>query len=233
MTGRIFNRCNAATMLAGTESYGLIEDAAIAVCDGAIVWAGPRTDLPADYREWDVTALDGALVTPALIDCHTHLVFGGDRSREFALRLEGASYEDIARAGGGIVSSVAATRAADEAALLAAALKRLDALIAEGVGTVEVKSGYGLSISSELKMLRVARQLAQARKVRIVTSYLAAHALPPEYELDRAGYLRDVCLPTMEAAAGEGLVDAVDGFCEGIAFSPDEIELIFEEAHAL
>ncbi|PZT88239.1 MAG: imidazolonepropionase [Citromicrobium sp.] len=233
MTGRIFNRCNAATMLAGTESYGLIEDAAIAVGDGAIVWAGPRTDLPADYREWDVTALDGALVTPALIDCHTHLVFGGDRSREFALRLDGASYEDIAKAGGGIRSTVAATRDASDDALLANALRRVDDLLADGVAVIEIKSGYGLSVEHELRMLRVARAIESHRPVRIRTSWLAAHALPPEFDGEADRYIEEVALRGLELGAADGLIDAVDGFCEGIGFSPAQIRRVFEAARAL
>lgn len=233
MTGRIFNRCNAATMLAGTESYGLIEDAAVAVYDGAIVWAGARTDLPPDYREWDVTALDGALVTPALIDCHTHLVFGGDRSREFALRLEGASYEDIAKAGGGIRSTVAATRDASDDALLASALRRVDDLLADGVAVIEIKSGYGLSVEHELRMLRVARAIESHRPVRIRTSWLAAHALPPEFDGEADRYIDEVALPGLEQGAAEGLIDAVDGFCEGIGFSPAQIRRVFDAARAL
>lgn len=233
MTGRIFNRCNAATMLAGTDSYGLIEDAAIAVCDGAIVWAGSRTDLPADYREWDVTALYGALVTPALIDCHTHLVFGGDRSREFALRLEGASYEEIAKAGGGIRSTVAATRDAGDDALLASALRRVDDLLADGVTVIEIKSGYGLSVEHELRMLRVARAIESHRPVRICTSWLAAHALPPEFDGEADRYIEEVALPGLEQGAADGLIDAVDGFCEGIGFSPAQIRRVFEAARAL
>lgn len=218
-----------ATMRPELPGLGRIEDATLLIEGGRITHAGPAVDLGADQ----VIDCGGRWITPALIDCHTHLVHGGNRAREFEMRLAGASYEDIARAGGGIVSSVAATRAADEAALLAAALKRLDALIAEGVGTVEVKSGYGLSISSELKMLRVARQLAQARKVRIVTSYLAAHALPPEYKGRADDYITDVVLPGLEAAHAEGLVDTVDGFCEGIAFSPAQMARVFDKARAL
>jgi len=173
------------------------------------------------------------LATPALIDCHTHLVFGGNRAREFEMRLQGATYEEIARAGGGIVSTVAQTRALSEDDLVAQALPRLDALIAEGVATVEIKSGYGLTIADEMKMLRAARKLGEARPVRVVTSWLAAHAVPAEYK-DRAdAYLDEVALPGLEAAHAQGLVDAVDGFCESIAFSPAQIERVFAKARAL
>jgi imidazolonepropionase len=175
----------------------------------------------------------GRLVTPALIDCHTHIVFGGDRAREFELRLNGASYEEIARAGGGINSTVLATRGMSEAVLLALALARVDALLAEGATTIEVKSGYGLTIADELKMLRVARRIEQARPVRIVTSYLAAHAVPPEYAGRADAYVGEVILPGLEAAHAESLVDAVDGFCERIAFSPEQIELVFRKARGL
>ena len=171
-------------------------------------------------------------MTPAPIDCHTHLVHGGHRAREFALRLEGASYEEIARAGGGIVSTVAATRAASEDDLVAQALPRLDALLAEGVAVVEVKSGYGLDIDTELRMLRAARRLGRLRPVRIVTSFLGAHALPPEAAGNADEYLSDICLPALRAAHAEGLVDAVDGFCEGIAFSPAQIARVFDAARA-
>lgn len=218
-----------ATMRPDLPGLGRIGDGSLLIEDGRIIHAGPAADLIADQ----VIDCEKRWITPALIDCHTHLVHGGNRAREFEMRLDGASYEDIARAGGGIVSTVAATRAADEAALLSTALKRLDALIAEGVGTVEVKSGYGLSIASELKMLRVARQLAQARKVRIVTSYLAAHALPPEYAGRADDYIDEIVLPGLDAAHAEGLVDAVDGFCEGIAFSPAQMARVFDRAGAL
>ena len=162
-------------------------------------------------------------MTPALIDCHTHLVFGGDRAREFELRLQGASYEEVARAGGGIVSTVRATRAASESELLAGALARADALIAEGVATLEIKSGYGLDLETELRMLRVARAVAAARPLRVRATFLGAHAVPPERAGDPDGYIDAVCLPALDAAAAAGLVDAVDGFCEGIAFSPTQI----------
>jgi len=175
----------------------------------------------------------GALMTPALIDCHTHLIYGGDRAREFELRLEGASYEQIAREGGGIASTMAATRALSVDELVASALPRLDHLLAEGVGTVEIKSGYGLEIEAELNMLRAARRLAGIRPVRVVTSWLAAHALPPAYAGRAADYIREVAIAGLDIAHAEGLVDAVDAFCEGIAFSPDELEPLFAHAATL
>lgn len=233
MTGRVFTHCRAATLVEGERGYGLVEDAAIAVAEGRIAWVGPRGALPEECADWEKVDLGGALVTPALVDCHTHLVFGGDRAREFALRLEGASYEEIARAGGGIRSTVSATRAASDEDLLASALRRVDDLIADGVAVVEVKSGYGLSIEHELRMLRVARSIEAERPVRIVTSWLAAHALPPEYEGTADRYIDEVVVPGLEDAAAEGLVDAVDGFCEGIGFTPDQIRRVFDTAREL
>lgn len=216
----------------GTDC-GIVPDAAIAIAEGRIVWAGPAADLPAAHRDLPRQSLGGRLVTPGLIDCHTHLVYGGDRAREFDMRLNGAGYEEIARAGGGILSTVRATRAATEEQLLASALIRADHLIAEGVTTVEIKSGYGLDIETELKMLRVARRIGQERPLRVVTTWLAAHALPPEFAADRAGYIDRVVIAGMEAAQAEGLVDAVDGFCEGIAFSAAEMDRIFTHAARL
>ena len=216
-----------------TGGYGLVEHGAVAIRDGRIEWVGPEADLPAVFAGYERHDLEGRLVTPALIDCHTHLIHGGHRAREFEMRLEGASYEEIARAGGGIVSSVSATRAASEAELVASALPRLDALLAEGVAVVEIKSGYGLDIETELKMLRAARSLASERKVRVRTTYLGAHALPPEYKGREEAYLEEVCLPGLRRAAAEGLVDAVDGFCEGIAFSVASMRKVFDEARRL
>ncbi|WP_417320830.1 imidazolonepropionase [Erythrobacter aureus] len=233
MTGRVFINCRAATMVADEVGYGLIDDAAIAVDEGRIAWIGPRGVLPRGHDGWEQVDLGGKLVTPALVDCHTHLVFGGDRSREFALRLEGASYEEIAKAGGGIRSTVAATRESAGEGLLASALRRVDDLIADGVAVIEVKSGYGLTIEHEMRMLRVARAIETERPVRIVTSWLAAHALPPEFEGEADRYIDEVVIPGLEAAAAEGLVDAVDGFCEGIGFSPEQIRRVFETARNL
>jgi len=225
---RLFTNCTAATM-DGAAPYGLIPDAAIAVEGRRIAWVGPRPDAP----KGDSVDLGGRLVTPSLIDCHTHIVHGGHRAGEFEQRLLGASYEEIARAGGGIISTVRATRAATVDELVASALPRLDALIADGVATVEVKSGYGLDIDTELNMLRAARRLATLRPVTIRTTFLGAHAVPPDYK-DRAdAYLTEVCLPALAAAHAEGLVDAVDGFCEGIAFSPAQIARVFDAAKAL
>src|SRR6056297_1534188 len=221
----------AATMLQGGAAYGLIEEAAIAIEGGTIRWAGAARDLPGDLANWPARGMGGRLVTPALIDCHTHIVHGGNRAREFEMRLEGASYEEIARAGGGIVSTVSATRGADEDSLLADALPRVDALIAEGVGTIEIKSGYGLDLETELRMLRVARRIGEMRPVSVVTSFLGAHAVPAGEEADR--YIDAVCLPALDAAHAEGLVDAVDGFCEGIAFDAGQIARVFDRARAL
>lgn len=216
-----------ATMAPGGTAYGLIEDGAVALRNGRIVAVGRRGEVSGGPER----DLGGRLVTPALVDCHTHLVFGGDRAREFEMRLEGASYEEVARAGGGIVSSVRATRAASEADLLASALRRADALIAEGVATLEIKSGYGLDRDTELRVLRVARAVARERAVRVRTTFLGAHAVPDGMDAD--AYIDDVCIPTLRAAHAEGLVDAVDGFCEGIAFSPDQIRRVFAVARKL
>ncbi|WP_299939125.1 imidazolonepropionase [uncultured Nitratireductor sp.] len=222
-----------ASMCEGGAPYGLVEDAGIAIEGDMIVWAGAMSNLPERFSGWERTDFGGRLATPALVDCHTHLVFGGNRAREFEMRLEGASYEEVARAGGGIVSTVSATRGMDEDALVEDALKRLDALLAEGVATVEVKSGYGLTVEDELKMLRAARRLAELRPVRIKTSYLAAHAVPAEYRGREDAYIDAVVLPGMDAAHAEGLVDAVDGFCEGIAFSPAQMARVFDRAREL
>lgn len=230
-SGAVITGVTAATMTEGSTGYGLLPEAAVAIRDGAIAWIGPRADLPAEFAAWPQQAGEGRLLTPALIDCHTHLVFGGNRAREFEMRLEGASYEEIARAGGGIASTVAQTRAASAEALLAAALPRVDALIAQGVGCVEIKSGYGLDVETELRMLRVARALGTLRPIRVRTTYLGAHGTPPG--LDQAAYIADICLPTLRAAHAEGLVDAVDAFCERIAFSPAQIAPLFEAAQAL
>ncbi|MDW6020860.1 imidazolonepropionase [Mesorhizobium sp. BAC0120] len=204
------------------------------VVDGEVIaWAGDAADLPAPYADAPRRNIEGRLVTPGLIDCHTHIVYGGDRAREFAMRLEGASYEEIARAGGGILSSVRNTREASEEELLSQALPRVDTLIGEGVTTLEIKSGYGLDIASELKMLRVARRIGEVRPVHVVTTWLAAHALPPEFQNDRAGYIDKVVIAGMDQGRAEGLIDAVDGFCEGIAFTVDEMARIFDHAKAL
>lgn len=223
-----------ATMAAGPVAYGAIESGAVALKDGRIAWIGPMAELPADSarRAREVRDMDGRWVTPALIDCHTHLVYGGDRSAEFELRLTGATYEEIARAGGGIRSTVAATRAASEDALVAAALPRLDALLGEGVGTIEIKSGYGLDIETEAKMLRAARRLGTERPVLVRTTFLGAHALPPEFEGRADAYIDLVVNEALPAIAAEGLADAVDAFCEGIGFTPEQTARVFEAARA-
>jgi imidazolonepropionase len=223
----LLTNLNAATM---KDGYGLIEDAAILIEGGRIAWVGPRSEAPTGH---ETTDCEGRLATPGLIDCHTHLVFGGSRAHEFEQRLTGVSYAEIAKAGGGIASTVRMTRAESEADLAASALRRLDALLAEGVTTIEVKSGYGLDRDTEMKMLKVARELSQWRPVEVVTSYLGAHALPPEFKDDRQGYLDLVCNEVMPAVAEAKLADAVDAFCEGIAFSVDETRRVFEAARAL
>ncbi len=233
MTRTILTEATLATMEPDRSAYGLIRDGGVALEGGRIVWRGPAADLPAEFADWERRALGGRLVTPALIDCHTHVVHGGDRAREFEMRLEGASYEEVARAGGGIVATVKATRALDAEALAATALPRVDALLAEGVATIEIKSGYGLDRETELNMLRAARRIAGLRQVRVRTSFLGAHAVPPEFKGRADAFIDEVCVPTLEAAHAEGLVDAVDGFCEGIAFSPAQIERVFEAARAL
>ena len=213
MPQQVFSNARIATMPA-LGGYGLIDEGFVAIKAGKVVFAGG--DLPSVYANWPQDDLQGRLITPALIDCHTHLVFGGNRAQEFEMRLNGAGYQEIARAGGGIVSTVTATREATQEALVNDALRRLDALIGEGVATVEVKSGYGLDIETELRMLRAARALAQRRDVRILTSFLGAHAVPAEYSGRADAYLDEICLPALRAAHAQGLVDAVDGFCEGI-----------------
>jgi imidazolonepropionase len=233
MTAYALTELTAATMVEGGTPYGLIDDALIAVVDGLIIWIGPREAAPREIRALPMHKQEGRLVTPGLIDCHTHIVHGGNRAREFEMRLEGASYEAIARAGGGILSTVKATRAADEDALVETALPRLDTLIAEGVTTIEIKSGYGLDIDTELSMLRAARRLGDKRDIDVVTSFLGAHAIPPEYRDRSDDYIDEVCLPALDAAAAEGLADAVDGFCEGIAFLPDQIARVFDRAEEL
>jgi imidazolonepropionase len=232
-TARILRNGALATMQQGGDAYGLIDKGALVIAGDKIVWVGAEADLPDTYADLPVEDLEGRLVTPALIDCHTHIVHGGDRAREFEMRLNGASYEEIARAGGGIVSTVIATREASKEQLLTDALPRVDTLIGEGVTLLEIKSGYGLDIETELRMLRVARRIADERPVEVRTSFLGAHAVPSEYK-DRADiYIDEVCIPALRKAHAEGLVDAVDGFCEGIAFDVAQMERVFVEAKAL
>ncbi len=223
-----------ATMTPGGGAYGAVSDGAIAVRDGRIAWLGRAADLPATAhrRVGAVHDAGGRWITPGLIDCHTHLVFGGNRAAEFEMRLEGASYEDIARAGGGIVSTMRATREADDEALFAAALPKLRHLLGEGVTTVEIKSGYGLELEAELKQLRVARRLGEAVAATVRTTFLGAHALPPEFEGRSDEYIDLVVERMIPAVAEAGLADAVDAFCEGIGFSPAECERVFDAARA-
>ncbi|MFV1493493.1 imidazolonepropionase [Phaeobacter sp. JH18-32] len=222
-----------ATMADRDAPYGLIRDGIVAVKDGSIQWVGPEDQLPEDYENWDRVSMGGRLITPGLIDCHTHIVFGGNRALEFEMRLNGASYEEVARAGGGIVSTVSATREASLEQLVQGALPRLNTLIAEGVTVVEVKSGYGLDLDTELNMLRAARRLGELRDVTVKTTFLGAHATPAEYKGRDDDYIDQVCIPALRAAHAEGLVDAVDGFCENIAFAPAQIERVFKVAKEL
>ena len=226
----LWQHCHVATMAGG--KYSIIEDAALVTAGSLIEWIGPLAELPqGDYAQ--VHDLQGAWVTPGLIDCHTHTVFGGNRSGEFEQRLEGVSYAEIAAKGGGIASTVRATRAASEDELFASAHKRLRSLLRDGVTTVEIKSGYGLDLANERKMLRVARRLGEALPVSVRATCLAAHALPPEYK-DRADdYIEHICQEMLPALAAEGLVDAVDAFCEYLAFSTEQVERVFKVAQQL
>lgn len=230
---KVFIDLNVATMGESETAYGMIKNAAIAVIDGLIDWVGPICDVPDTYKTLPRLSLEGRLVSPGLIDCHTHIVHGGDRAVEFEMRLNGASYEEVARAGGGIVSTVKATRAATEDELLIDALRRVDVMIAEGVTSIEIKSGYGLDIDTELRMLRVARAVMANRPIRVKTTFLGAHATPAEYAGRDDAYIDDVCIPALRAAHASGLVDAVDGFCEGIAFQPAQIARVFDVAREL
>ena len=225
---------NLATMVDGGEPYGAVVDGAVGISDGRLTFVGPRDGLPGmpEKLAGDIRSGQGRWVTPGLIDCHTHMVYGGNRAHEFEQRLAGASYEEIARAGGGILSTVSATREATEAQLLASALSRLDDLLAEGVTTVEIKSGYGLDLSTELKMLRVARRLSEVRPVSVRTTVLGAHAVPPEFVGRSDDYIDWVCRELIPAAAAEGLADAVDVFCETIGFTAEQTALVFDAAVA-
>lgn len=219
--------------LAPMTGQPLLADAAVAVDGDRITWVGPMADLPARLRNLPAMDTGHRLLTPGLIDCHSHIIHAGHRAAEFEMRLTGASYEQIARAGGGILSTVTATRAASEDDLVAQALPRLDAMIRSGTTTLEVKSGYGLTVADELKMLRAARRLAQLRRVSITTTHLAAHAIPPDYAGRPDAYLDEVALPSLHRAHAEGLIDAVDAFCEGIAFTPAQVDRLFTAARAL
>jgi imidazolonepropionase len=228
----ILRNAHLATLAENVEGMSVVENGAVAIEDGRILYAGPEAGL-APLADAESIDLGGRWITPGLIDCHTHIIHGGNRAREFEMRLAGASYEEIARAGGGIVSSVKATNALSVEGLVESALPRIDTLLAEGVTTMEIKSGYGLSIDGELNMLRAARAVEKIRPVRIVTSYLGAHATPVDYRGRNGDYITDIALPALEQAHAEGLADAVDGFCEGIAFSTAEIARVFDRAKAL
>ncbi len=231
---RIWTNARLATLDPKLSGLGIVEEAALVVRDGRISYAGPAADLPSTLiTSSDLVDCGGRWITPGLIDCHTHLVHAGNRANEFEMRLAGASYDEIARAGGGIVSSVGKVRAASEDDLVRETLPRLDALLAEGVTTIEIKSGYGLTVDDELKMLQAARRLATLRPVSITITYLGAHATPADYRGRNRDFIRDVVIPGLRAAHAEGLIDAVDGFCEGIAFSPNEIRFVFDAARAL
>ena len=218
--------------LAG-DGLGIVERGAVVARSGRIVFAGPERDLSAGLGDAAIRDCEGRWITPGLIDCHTHIVHAGNRAGEFEMRLAGASYEEVARAGGGIVSSVRALRAASEDELVAQSLPRLDALIAEGMTTVEIKSGYGLDTENELKSLRAARRLGGDRSVSVTTTFLGAHALPPEMDGDKDAFIDKVVNEMLPAVARSGLADAVDAFCEGIAFSTEQIGRVFEAARAL
>ena len=224
---RVWCDARLATMREDLPGLGAIEDGLVAAQGDRIVYAGPASEAPS-FEASETIHCDGRWITPGLIDCHTHLVHAGNRAHEFELRLNGATYEEIARAGGGIISTVSATRAASEDELVAAALPRLDALIAEGVTTIEIKSGYGLSREHELKQLNAARRLGETRRVNVSPTLLAAHALPPEFAGDADGYIDEICANIIPAAAG--VADAVDAFCENIAFTPAQTERVFRAA---
>ena len=229
----LLRHCRAATFTPNAAPYGLVEDATLALRDGAIVWLGPDAALPARLEAGREIDCRGRLLTPGLIDCHTHLVWGGDRLREFEMRLAGVAYEEIARQGGGIVSTVRATRQATDEELHAAARKRLVNLMAEGVTTVEIKSGYGLDTATEARMLRVARRLGREHEVRVRTTFLGAHAIPPEFANRADDYLEVVISEMLPHVVSEDLADAVDAFCEGIAFSVAQVDRLFTAARRL
>jgi imidazolonepropionase len=228
MAALLVTNARLATMRGGR--YSIIEQGALAAEDGVIRWIGAARHMPAPKRGTEIIDAKGALVTPGLVDCHTHLVFGGNRANEFEMRLKGLSYAEIAAAGGGIVSTVKATRAASNAELRAVSARRLDALMSEGVTTVEIKSGYGLDVENELRILRIARSLAADHAVSIVTTLLGAHAIPPEFRGRADAYVDCVCDEMIPRAAKEGLADAVDGFAEKIAFTPEQMRRVFESA---
>ena len=233
MTDLLLNNATVATCVSGAGPYGLIDNAAIAIENGLVSWCGPADSVPDKYKSLRSRDCDKRLITPSLIDCHTHIVHGGHRAGEFEQRLQGASYAEISAAGGGIVSTMSATRAADVESLVASALPRVDALLAEGVSVIEIKSGYGLDTDTELNMLRAARKIQTLRPVLIKTSFLGAHAVPAQYKGSADDYIDKVCIPALKLAHQENLVDAVDGFCESIAFTPQQIERVFIAAQGL
>ncbi|RWH79252.1 MAG: imidazolonepropionase [Mesorhizobium sp.] len=230
---RLWRNARLATMAESAAGLGIVEHGAIAARDGVVVYAGPEADMTAALlQDAEIVDCKGRWITPGLIDCHTHLVHAGNRANEFEMRLAGATYEEVTKAGGGIVSSVKALRAASEHELVAQSLPRLDALIAEGLTTIEIKSGYGLDLENEQKSLRAARLLGANRPITVRTSFLGAHALPPEAKGDKDTFIDLVAKGILPAVAAEGLADAVDGFCEGIAFSPEQISRVFDAAKA-
>ena len=233
-TTRIWRNARLATFAEKSPGIGVVEHGAIVAQNDRIVFAGSEADMPAALlASAEIIDCEGRWITPGLIDCHTHLVHAGNRANEFEMRLAGATYEEVAKAGGGIVSSVKALRAASEDDLVAQSLPRLDALIAEGVTTIEIKSGYGLDLENEAKSLKAARRLGDKRPVTVRTSFLGAHALPPEAKGDKDSYIDLVSEKMLPAIAEQKLADAVDGFCEGIAFSPEQMSRVFEKARAL
>jgi imidazolonepropionase len=227
---RVWRGARLATM-AAPPGLGIVEEGVIASTDGRIVYAGPEADAPA-FEAAETIDCEGRWITPGLVDCHTHIVYGGNRAHEFELRLAGATYDEISRAGGGIVSTMRATRQESEDQLLASARKRVETLMRDGVTTLEIKSGYGLDLDSEMKSLKVARRLGETLPLSVVTTFLGAHALPPEAKGDKDAYIADVCEHQMPAVAKAGLADAVDAFCESIAFSPEQVTRVFETARA-
>lgn len=226
---RVWRGARLATMAAARPGLGIVDDGVIAAKDGRIAFAGTASDAPS-FDAAETVECEGRWITPGLVDCHTHIVYGGSRAHEFELRLAGATYDEIARTGGGIVSTMRATRAASEDALLDAARKRVETLMRDGVTTLEIKSGYGLDLESEMKSLRVARRLGEVLPLSVVTTFLGAHALPPEADGDKDAYIAEVCERQLPAVAKAGLADAVDAFCESIAFSPEQTARVFEAA---
>ena len=233
MPNRLLYNATVATCESGTAAYGLITDGAVAIEDNVIRWCGTHATLPEKYKTLPKHNCNGGLLTPSFIDCHTHIVHGGHRAGEFEQRLNGASYAEISAAGGGIVSTMAATRSASIDDLVTTALPRVDSLLAEGVSVIEIKSGYGLDTDTELNMLRAARKIQTLKPVIVKTSFLGAHAVPTGHKGNADSYIDDICIPVLEQAHKENLVDAVDGFCESIAFTPDQIERVFKKAREL